>query len=805
MANVPYTGVPDTAPPSQPPSDYQQPQSVRTPIGAFGERSAAGLESLGEGAQQAGQFFGQVAADHAYNSYQDSVNKILHGDPTKMVTQPDGTQTPDVGYLGLKGEAAMRGRPDVVKQMNDLRQKTVGTLPSPAMQLQFDTNARRFQAVSTSEVGTHADTQTNVWATGVNTAKAKNGLDTISANPDNPQMLLDSREQVRQAYVKNAQLKFGNSPEIIQHAIHEADKDSVKAQVLAIGARPDGASAAMRIVENNKDALGADFHVLADHFRSRVETEGAVGSGIDLFNELNNTTPAGVPNANNIGNVRPKGGGANSGFVQVDTFDKGVALTVNNARSYPAIYNGGAPMSIDQIAQHWTADNKEGWAKNVAAGSGLPSNQPLDLKNPQVAAQFARGVHAAEKGGAAARPVADYLPGASGQDTQTAANDDTAPTPLNAPPGLKAPETPLEKLARITQEGVERIEKMNLPSKQKEQTLNAFRTQVATHELAINLTKKAQDEAYHKALGGYVDDMVSGKTGDIVQRINQDPAIPPEHKWPLIETASKASGNPQGVVNFGPGWLQASQGVLKKPGEDGYIGDATDILKMGPAGTNQLTMAGVQDVLHTRAQAAKDIDQHGIQQTRASVMKWAYSQMVVDHEMLFPGIPPRKDKKGEDAYDGTFVPKVNAAFAQFMKKPGADQLEFWTQDNMRTLMSGIRSPSDVAAERALSGLQKPITQQPIPAAPEGVNNNSWQTVMKSVPVTKDGKQWPAQDWADAINILRANPTPDMIKFFDKRFGAGGYSGKEILDHLKAEEKVSPTAPPVAVPMPAMAR
>jgi hypothetical protein len=128
--------------------------------------------------------------------------------------------------------------------------------------------------------------------------------------------------------------------------------------------------------------------------------------------------PSALPVANNIGNVRPTG--ASTGFQAPQDFNSGVALAVNNARAYPQAFNNGQPMSIAQIAQHWAPkgdgnNDPNAWAFNVARGSGLDPNQPLDLNNPQTAAQFARGVHLAEKGGAAVRPVADYLPGASGQ------------------------------------------------------------------------------------------------------------------------------------------------------------------------------------------------------------------------------------------------------------------------------------------------------------------------------------------------------------------------------------------------------
>lgn len=147
--------------------------------------------------------------------------------------------------------------------------------------------------------------------------------------------------------------------------------------------------------------------------------------------------PGSAPTDTNIGNVRPNGGGPNSGFQTVPDFDSGVALAVNNARAYPAAFNGGQPMSISQIAPHWAPkgdgnNDPNAWAFNVSRGSGLDPNQPLDLNNPQTAASFARGVHLAEKGPQAVRPVADYLPGASG----TQSPQQPQQMPQQAPAGL---------------------------------------------------------------------------------------------------------------------------------------------------------------------------------------------------------------------------------------------------------------------------------------------------------------------------------------------------------------------------------
>jgi len=122
---------------------------------------------------------------------------------------------------------------------------------------------------------------------------------------------------------------------------------------------------------------------------------------------------------NNVGNVESPPGSPTR-FQQVPDFNSGVALTVKNARAYPAAFNQGQPMTLMQVAERWApAPKKPGddqndpkaWAFNVSRFSGLPADKPLNFNDPLVAASFARGVHGAEKGAKYVKPTADYMPG----------------------------------------------------------------------------------------------------------------------------------------------------------------------------------------------------------------------------------------------------------------------------------------------------------------------------------------------------------------------------------------------------------
>lgn len=125
-----------------------------------------------------------------------------------------------------------------------------------------------------------------------------------------------------------------------------------------------------------------------------------------------------TPDPNNIGNVRPVG--ASTGFQTAADLPAGINMAVNNARAYPKAFNNGQPMNLIQIGERWApkgdgANDPRQWAMNVAQIGGLDPMQPLDLNNPEIAAKFARGVHGAEKGSAAALPLPTYLAAINGQ------------------------------------------------------------------------------------------------------------------------------------------------------------------------------------------------------------------------------------------------------------------------------------------------------------------------------------------------------------------------------------------------------
>lgn len=260
MAAVPAQVVPEVAPQGASPDRYTRVSAE--PVNR-GPGIGGGLEALGHGALQAGEFFNKVAADDAANSYQEGVNKILYGDPDAK--GPNGEQ--DTGYLGLKGRAALDARPAVDKKMDDLRKTLRGGLLALKSDLEFDNLTRRYKAITDGQVGNHARTQANVYASHVNSATSKLAIDEISSNYDDPAKMQDATQRLINARIKQAELE-GGGPELMEQAYKGALRDGLTAQLQAMAVTDP--ARAIRTLEKNRAVAGAQYDNLYNSFRARA-------------------------------------------------------------------------------------------------------------------------------------------------------------------------------------------------------------------------------------------------------------------------------------------------------------------------------------------------------------------------------------------------------------------------------------------------------------------------------------------------------------------------------------------------------
>ena len=168
MARFNFDPIPSVAPTG--PAGSQNENISATPE-EFGGLRARAEQTLGQGIENTAEagfniesFHNKVSKDYETTNFVDGKEKLLYGDPSKPL--PDGS--PDLGYFGTKGAAALDNREQTLKAIEELRQQGRNNLSSPAAQLEYDTDTRRMYADAVQRVGAHAVQQQYTWAADVN-------------------------------------------------------------------------------------------------------------------------------------------------------------------------------------------------------------------------------------------------------------------------------------------------------------------------------------------------------------------------------------------------------------------------------------------------------------------------------------------------------------------------------------------------------------------------------------------------------------------------------------------------------------
>lgn len=239
MARVPYEGVPEEQPETRVPEDYLQ---AAAPPQAFGEQVGQALQTAGDKLMQTAEFYNKVAADHATNNFVEQTRALVFGDPSKgqatdadgqPIKSPSGSTVYQDGFYSLRGRDALDAYPEINQKLEDLRQEQLSGLHTAASQLEFDTESRRYLNETLNEMGRQATEQKKVWAQETAANSISLGQNAVAADLANPDALAQDREDLRNAYAKMDQAKFGFSPEIQQGSVLKADQAFYTTQIRA--------------------------------------------------------------------------------------------------------------------------------------------------------------------------------------------------------------------------------------------------------------------------------------------------------------------------------------------------------------------------------------------------------------------------------------------------------------------------------------------------------------------------------------------------------------------------------------------
>ena len=199
---------------------------------------ARGTQQFGQGLEQAGKFYGQVAANDANNDFMEKASKIRSG------------------LLALSGREALDALPKAQKDLEDAYQGARGNLWTDESRLNFDSISRRYKSLITGDIADYGANQQKQYAKSVNSSSIeifKNQAADAEARGDD-ESLAHALDGLRGAYVKNAQIEMGSDPTAIKEAQLQADRAFVTARVeTAIVKDP---MRAKTILDANGSALG---------------------------------------------------------------------------------------------------------------------------------------------------------------------------------------------------------------------------------------------------------------------------------------------------------------------------------------------------------------------------------------------------------------------------------------------------------------------------------------------------------------------------------------------------------------------
>lgn len=734
-------------------------------IASAGEKLGAGLESAGKSAFDIGEFYGKVSVDDQINHLMTEAEKIRKGSGQPASIGPDGQPVYDTGYMGLQGRAALDAREDTQKRLDEAIKNGRTNLKSPAEQLAYDTQTRQMRRTWNSEIGTHADSQFKVWATGVNDAGAGHAITQIASNPDNPEMVAHATADLINFRVKAVETKYGDDPAIKRQAIESAKRDALTAQLEAISVKDP--ARAQQILETNKDLAGANYKTLAAQFRERADHQIAIRAGTEAMgqaygNVQKNNPPSQTPEGkltpaavgslilkqesnNNPNSPTSVDGAMGPGQIIPATFKQYAkpGESITNAADNRAV----SQRIIDDYYQRYNGDiGRIAVAYFSGPGNVSPPGSPVPYIEDRADGNGKR--------------VSSYA-----QDVAMRANGNVG----GAPQAMKA-----DSIRTI-------MTNPDLTVEQKQKAVTYVNQTYAQAQIAAEADTRAKKEANDKAANDYVTRMINKKGVDgIIFEIGNDPNLDYHTKIQLQNVAEAKLGNDvdKATTTYGNGFWDAYKKITATAGEEGRISDLSQLLpRAGPGG--DLTLAGIEKLNQVMTAGRKSVEGSAVNTTKTGLMNYAKGKLSFEQDL---GPVKIRDPKGEAIFNSQFIPKFEAGYDQWVKD-GKAPFEYLTRENIDKMITGMRSKDEMAQERMKAtgeagGEDKP--NAPLPPAPDGVDNKAWTNVVSKTPMLASGKEASKAQWGQALGILLSNPTPSTVAFFNKHFAVDGYDGNEIL-------------------------
>jgi Phage tail lysozyme len=830
--------LPTVEPIGAPGNDFEHIQA--TPE-MFGANIARSLGALGQGvekassegfevATQVAQFQGRVNVDDQANKWIDTRNRILYGDPNKTVIGLDGKPTQDRGYFGLEGRSATDQRAAIMQQLQEARQAGLKNLTTPAERFAYETSTRRMYADAETEISRHAEGQWKVWAGGVSNAGAAHELNEFLNSLDDPEKATDHIHHYIGFKVQEAQLKYGNDPQIAEQAEAKAKLELLEAQVNMVAVKDP--ARAIEILNSNKKTAGVRYDDIYNHLRTRAETQ----TGVAKANQYVAMATGAGGGAMVAASKREVAGSVASAWRGQGMSDNGVAgilFNIGEESSFnPTLRHPDQPRFAPSDERHyahglyqegaeewsryesWIAANHRGadWRdpklQSEFAAWNLKTNYPGTWTRMNAAAtpEEAAGIYAREylrpsaenlqsritKIGGGIAPIGTY--GAEGGSSAPGGGTAAAvytPTGAVAPsvaPGVIAPGQPqlAERLGAALRAA---IADPDMNDHERDIAVRAIESQFRVLEITENQNTKAKKEANDNAASELITTMANGLhtpnfdwvklQGQIARSgtANGGP-LTWETQQHLLDRVAKFSGEEE-RIGYGTGFFDAKARIMSPPGTPGHIGSIEDILSLPPA---SITRQGEHELVST-FNLMKREDQGALQEAKHGAEAAIKLKLVRPEDM--GGFI--KDIKGEQAFNGRFLPMFNSAYNEWVKA-GKNPYDFLLDQKKIDDIAERAYPKKDRDRDAVFGKDKAgEANEPLPPTPAAINPAGWVPIVGAPPMTSKGQPWPLANWAQVLQKLHDDPSEENKAAFNERFGKTGMTADKVLEKFKQSE------------------
>jgi hypothetical protein len=796
MAQVQYNeGVPDVAPRTSVPNDYQ---NIKATPEMFGAEIGRGLEEAGKGMSTAARFFGDVQVDDAATAAMTRMDKAVNN------------------FRSLRGGDALRAQKDTQDEIEAAYNEGRQGLSTPEQQLKYDQSTRMFRLRYINGVMTsHADEQAKSYAANTNNDTANLHMSLIAANPYDEQIFHDNTAEVVRARVKQAQIE-GRDAEGLQQAANEGRAEAMAARVRAIGVHEP--KAALDVLEKNMELAsvvdrrsGVSYYdLLAGQLRSRAEQQAGTAAGDKALAAArgehpfaNAALPLWVPAAATANGFTP------SGLAKMVRIESGGNPNAVNGSHVGLAQVGNAvwdqfgegdrrdPVQNVLAAQRYAAANAQVLAPVLGRD---PTDAELYLAHQQGAAGFVKlltnpnaragslvgDAHIRDNGGDPNAPAFMFTNMWIGRFNGSGG--------WALPTGLAAPGTIPQRPSVRSSAYQTVLADESLNPNERQHALSYIHQTLAAQDIADNNTDKEQKQMVSAAANEWTQKIHTGQmTTQAVGQLILDPRLNSDWKTrdALINLARTQSGSDiaGASMQYGPGFWELYKRATLPPGDPSRIGDVTQVL--GRAGEGgDLTLAGVQKLSQIMEQNRKSVSDAAVNTAKVGLINYAKGTLSFEADT---GPIKIRDPKGEKIFNGTFLPKFEAAYDAWVKD-GKDPWQFLTHENVDKMIGGMRSKSEMAMDKIratgeASGEAQP--NQPAPPAPQGIEPARWEKIMATRPIAPTGQPIAPKNWADALAMLRDKP--EMAPYFKKQFP--DFDPAELLEQMKgAEKRAAPTPP-----------